>query len=352
MGSRGRRTRAGAFGALLLALAVSHPGHGQSQPSPRPQPRKVMVTLLINSITDIDSARETFRGDAYLILRWQDPALLNVDPAKIDWSGTNKPTIEFMNSQDTEILGDQFPELASPGVGFVEARYTGTFNNRMDLHDFPFDEQIITFSLESQNETADKMTFFVQPVKGGVVLDVQDRTVPIPRSAIFGSEIHLPEWNITGADVRESKASYYGGTEAYSHLTYEVRIARRIGYYIWKVMSVLVMLVVLSWIIFLIDPADIGNRMAVSITLFLAAVAFAFVTGSLIPRVSYLTLLDKYTLGCYVLLFLAPLESLLAYRQSRQDQAKAQRTDRLALQCFPVAFLLLHLVIWIAGGHG
>jgi hypothetical protein len=310
-----------------------------------------MVTLLINSITDIDSARETFRGDVYLILRWQDPSLFNMDPAKIDWSKASKPIIEFMNSQDTELLGDQFPELASPGVGFVEARYTGTFNNRMDLHDFPFDEQIITFSLESQNETADKMVFFVQPVKGGVAVDVQDRRVPIPRSAIFGREIHLPEWTITGVDVQESKATYYGGTEAYSHLTYDVKIARRIGYYVWKVMSVLVMLVILSWIIFLIDPGDIGNRMAVSITLFLAAVAFAFVTGSLIPRVSYLTLLDKYTLGCYVLLFLAPLESLMAYRQSRQDMAKAHRTDRLALRCFPVAFLLLHLVIWIAGGH-
>src|SRR5688572_18867775 len=200
MVSRCRRALAGAFGAFLLALAFSHPGHGQAQPSPRPQPRRVMVTLLINSITDIDSARETFRGDVYLILRWQDPALLNEAPAKIDWSNANKPIIELMNSEDTEMLGDQFQELASPGVGLVEARYTCTINYRMDLHDFPFDEQIITFSLESQNETADKMVFVVQPVKGGVVVDVQNRTVPLPRSAIFGSEIHLPEWTITGVD--------------------------------------------------------------------------------------------------------------------------------------------------------
>ena len=66
-------------------------------------------------------------------------------------------------------------------------------------------------------------------------------------------------------------------------------------------------------------------------------------TGGLIPRVSYLTLLDLYVLGCYVLLFLAPAESLLAYRL----QARARRIDRLALICFPAAFLLLHLVVWI-----
>ncbi len=311
-----------------------------------------MATLLINAISDIDSARETFSADVYLTLWWRDPALLNVDPAQADWSKTLKPKIEFMNSQDTGGLGEEHPEIASPGVGLVEARYTGTFHSRMDLHDFPFDEQIITLSLESQNETADEMVYFVQPVKGGVVMDVQNRAVPLPWNAIFNQEIHLPEWTITGVDVRELKIPYYGGTERYSRLTYEVKIARKIGYYVWKIMSVLVMLVILSWVIFLIAPADIGNRMAVAITLFLAAVAFAYVVGTLIPRVSYLTLLDKYTLGCYMLLFLAPLESLLVYRLAQKDLAKARRADRMALLCFPAAFLLLHLMVWVAAGPG
>jgi hypothetical protein len=188
------------------------------------------------------------------------------------------------------------------------------------------------------------MIFSFRPSQGEAV-DVRGRTIPIPQDALLSGSIHMPEWTVTAAGVRGSSSHYYAGTETYSRVQFDVKIARRVGYYVWKVMSVLVMLVVLSWAIFLIDPADVGNRMAVSITLFLAAVAFAFVTSGLIPRISYLTLLDLYILGCYVLLFLAPAESLLVYKL--RDESRARKIDRLSLWCFPAAFLLLHVLIWM-----
>lgn len=332
---------AGALGAFLLALAP--PCLGQSPAAPPAGPRIVEASIQINSITDIDSARETFRGDVYLTLRWRDPAL--ADPGKADWSKARKPSIEFMNSQDAGVLGNEAPEVESPGTGFSETRYAGTFSSRMDLEDFPFDEQILSLDLESQNERADKMVFFFRPNKGAAV-DVRGRKVTVPKETVLGNEIHMPEWTITGADVSERTQVYYTGTQPYSHLRFELKIARRVGYYVWKIMAVLVMIVALSWGVFLIDPGDIGNRMAVSITLLLAAVAFGYVTGSLIPRVSYLTLLDVYVLGCYVLLFLAPVESLFVYRLHARDERRARRIDRLALGWFPIAFLLLHLFIW------
>jgi len=329
-----RCLRSAVFGMLLLAPAS--PGLGQ--------PRAVMASIQINSITEIDSARETFRADFYVTLRWRDPALLNVDPDQVDWSKTRKPSIEIMNSQDAAPLGEEVLRVESQGMGYSETRYAGTFSNRMDLEDFPFDEQILSIALESQNEDANKMVFSFRPIQGGAV-DIRGRTIPVPQKAILSQSIHLPEWTLAGTSVHESTSRYYGGTEPYSRVQFDVTIDRRVGYYIWKVMSVLVMLVVLSWVIFLIDPADIGNRMAVSITLFLAAVAFAFVTSGLIPRISYLTLLDLYILGCYVLLFLAPVESLLVYRL--RDKSWARRIDRLSLVGFPAAFLLLHVLIWM-----
>lgn len=331
-------SRARVLGMLLLALASAPPCLGQTQP------RAVMVSIQINSITEIDSARETFRADFYVTLRWRDPALENAGPEDVDWSQTRKPLIEVMGSQDAEPLGEEALEVESPGVGLSETRYAGTFSNRMDLEDFPFDEQILSIALESQNEDANKMVFFFRPNKGGAV-DIRGRKVPIPRDAVLTDAIHMPEWTVTATNVRGSTSLYYAGTRPYSRVQFDVKIARRVGYYIWKVMSVLVMLVVLSWTVFLIDPADIGNRMAVSITLFLAAVAFAFVTSGLIPRISYLTLLDLYILGCYVLLFLAPAESLLVYRL--RDESRARKIDRMALWCFPAAFVLLHVIIWM-----
>ena len=347
-----RRSRARALGALLLTSALALPGHGQSQAegaAPAPKPRTVSVSLHIISIDGIDSASETFRADFYVSSQWRDPVPENVNPENAGCSKTAKPLIEFMNSRDVEPLGEEALTRVSPEACLLQRRYTGTFSSRMNLEDFPFDEQFLTIALESQNEASNEMVFSFAP-KSGVDVDIRGRTIPISKDTLFGRENHLPEWTITAADVRES-TTYYFTVYPYSHLQFDVKITRRVGYYIWKIMSVLLMLVVLSWAVFLIDPADIGNRMAVSITLLLAAVAFAFVTGSLIPRISYLTLLDFYVLGCYVLLFLAPAESLLVYRLRQRKESGsafsvARRIDRLALACFPAAFLLLHLLLW------
>ncbi|HEV2855179.1 MAG TPA: hypothetical protein VHC97_20460 [Thermoanaerobaculia bacterium] len=301
------------------------------------------VSLNIISIDEIDSARETFRADFYISFQWHDPALENVGPEKTDCSKAGQPLIEFMNSRDLEPRGEELLTRVS-GNCLLQRRYAGTFSSRMDLEDFPLDEQFLTIALESQNETSDEMFFSFEP-KGGMAVDVRGRTIPIRKDAVLGSEIHLPEWTITAANVRES-TTYYYTAYPYSHLQFDVKITRRVGYYLWKIMFVMVMLVALSWAVFLIDPSDIGNRMAVSITLLLAAVAFSFVTGSLIPRISYLTLLDLYVLSCYVLLFLAPAESLIVYRLRAQDKV-ARRIDRLALVCFPAVFLLLHLLLWM-----
>jgi neurotransmitter-gated ion-channel len=344
-----RHFRARVLGTLLLlAPALAHPGQGQSPPggaAPSSGPQVVEVSLLINSVSDIDSARETFRGDFYLTLQWHDPALLTADPENIDWSRFQKPLIEFMNYyQDVAPVGDEPPRLVSPGVAASQIRYIGTFTSRMDLEEFPFDEQTLALELESQTDDAKNLVFSFRPSKGAPI-DIQNRKVNVRQDIIIPREIHLPEWTITGIEVGESKYLYYEGTKAFSHLRFDLKIARRIGYYVWKVMALLVILVILSWGVFLIDPGDIGNRLAVSITLLLAAVAFAFVTGSLIPRVSYLTLLDLYVLGCYVLLFLGAAESLLVYQMRARDTAR--KVDRLALACFPAAFLLLHLFLWI-----
>lgn len=54
----------------------------------------------------------------------------------------------------------------------------------------------------------------------------------------------------------------------------------------------LTILVVMSWIVFVFDPHELSGRTAVTVTLFLAAVAFNFVVSASLPRVSYMTSMD------------------------------------------------------------
>ena len=60
--------------------------------------------------------------------------------------------------------------------------------------------------------------------------------------------------------------------------------------------------------------SELPDRTGTSVTLFLAAVAFNFVIGSSLPKISYNTRLDEYLLVSYLLITLSVLENVLAYQ--------------------------------------
>ncbi len=108
------------------------------------------------------------------------------------------------------------------------------------------------------------------------------------------------------------------------------------------------MIVALSWIVFLMDAGDLGNRSTVSVTLLLATVAFSYVVSGITPRISYLTLLDWFLLGCFALIFLSAAESVLVHSLQRRgkEAAVTARIDRWSLAAFPALFLLLNVLLW------
>ena len=59
--------------------------------------------------------------------------------------------------------------------------------------------------------------------------------------------------------------------------------------------------VFMSWAVFWIDPAVAPARISLSATAVLTVFAYQFVLSNLLPRVSYLTRLDRYFVGAAIL---------------------------------------------------
>jgi hypothetical protein len=53
---------------------------------------------------------------------------------------------------------------------------------------------------------------------------------------------------------------------------------------------------------FACSVGDTGDRLAISTTMFLAAVAYQVYVGSLLPKLSYMTFVDNYIIGCNILI--------------------------------------------------
>ena len=59
----------------------------------------------------------------------------------------------------------------------------------------------------------------------------------------------------------------------------------------------------------MVPRTDVADRLSVSLTLVLTAAAYKFVVASMLPQISYFTMLDHYVLMCSGFLFLVVIEN-------------------------------------------
>ncbi len=329
---------------LLAGPAIGGARAAEIPATPPAQPTRAAASFFFNSIENVDSVNETFNADFYLRLEWNDPRLAQRSPEEIDGSKIWQPKVEAVNSRDLERPWEPFFQFPAQGTLVLLSRFHGTFAAPMGLHDFPFDHQVLPVEIESLAFPAPQMIFGYP----GKQHKERDWTVRLKPEEVLGSSVRLPEWKIDAVQVRELDKYYRFEDAHYSRYRIEILVSRRAGFYVWKIMVIEAMILVLSWVVFLMEAGDLGNRLAVSVTLLLATVAFSYVVGGITPRVSYLTLLDWFLLVCFALIFLSVLESALVYflRRKGKSDVVVLRIDRWSLAAFPVLFLLLNVLLW------
>ena len=93
---------------------------------------------------------------------------------------------------------------------------------------------------------------------------------------------------------------------SYPGLRFVLCVHRRPDYYIVNIVMPTGLIVLLTGAQFQIAAEDVADRLSVSVTLLLTAVAFKLVTSTMTPAVAYLTLLDRYVGVSNVIIVLAP----------------------------------------------
>jgi len=75
------------------------------------------------------------------------------------------------------------------------------------------------------------------------------------------------------------------------------------------------------------------------------------VVGEALPRIAYLTRLDKGMVVAFVLLAFTVVQSLIVARYQGSDMPRAKRIDRFSRLLFPGAYLLLLLLVVMTSGR-
>ena len=99
----------------------------------------------------------------------------------------------------------------------------------------------------------------------------------------------------------------------YTIMSITIEIKRQQGFYILQVYVPCIILVFLSWIIFFMNPDQIGDRLAIGVTLILTMIfLLGYVNGSL-PKVSYIKAIDWYMISALLLISMSLVETVFVY---------------------------------------
>jgi hypothetical protein len=76
----------------------------------------------------------------------------------------------------------------------------------------------------------------------------------------------------------------------------EIPATRKSGFYVLNIATFLAAIVSLSSLSFAFSPDDLPSRMNANLTLLLTAIAYKFVISETLPKINFVTALDKYLL--------------------------------------------------------
>ncbi len=324
-------------GLFLLALARSGSAHTEveatqvlARPGPANQPTQVAIGLYLLDLTKIDDAAQTLTVNFVLWLRWHDPRLADESAGKrkLRLSDVWNPRIQVGNERSLERkLPDLVEVDAEGGVIYVQ-RMSGTISSAANLADFPFDTQV----------------FEIQAFVGGFTREEVDLVIEPGRTGRSG-RLSVLDWDVGPLTSETFPLEYAADGRVFSGCRFAFEATRHTGFYLWKVILPLVIVVLMSWAVFWIDPSAMGAQIGVATTSILALIAYQFVLGDLVPRLAYLTRQDRFLVGSMILVLLAMVEVIATSAFASQERLElAKRIDRWSRIAFPMAFLFLILI--------
>lgn len=308
-------------------------------------PVVVRAGFEFQDIDQISEENETFEFTGVLTLRWQDkrqafdPAVVGVseriyqgDYQSNELSPSWYPQVILVNSSEIFEQQGVVLRVLPDGTQTLMVKLTAVAKTEFNLRRYPFDEQRLEAVFEILGFDDSE-----------VVLEV-DSKVPVSAGKVW-----VPQWTITGIamSIRDHAASYAGGRDVESALIASVDVQRKPFYVSRLVILPLIVIVLLSFSVFWMDRASLGDRISVSFIGILTAVAYQVVMNDILPRIAYPTWINGFLNVSFLLMVGTVIINLVVGgldQRGRHDVA--HRVDHVCRWIFPVLYFGLILFLF------
>jgi hypothetical protein len=335
------------FHVLATTLLLSAPAKADSPtqtelltPPPSDGPFVVQTGFQLLDITMIDDQSETFEFTGILSVQWKDerqafdPAAEGV--AEKFYQGSFQfneiatswyPEISLLNTAGTFEKGEPLLRIQPDGTSILVMPVSATAKSELQLRHYPYDSQSlqVVFAIPGYTDTE----VVVQPLE-------------LP--ALEPSAIRVPQWilsqtrNLTQT-VLPTAPGQDGRTSVF---IFEMDVKRQGAFVMRLVVGPLFLVVILSWSVFWMDRASVGDRMGVSFVGLLTAVAYQIVLGDILPHISYLTPINVFVNISFVIMCASIVVNLIVGELNRENRGpEADVLDNYCKKIFPAAYLSL-----------
>jgi hypothetical protein len=296
--------------AILLTLTAQVVGADEAAANETDERQQVYLSVGILDIDGISSASQSFTVNVYLQFRWYDPDLAHDGTGSMrrSLSDISAPRFLLVNRQRTFSSLLDVVDISPEGEVKYRMRLWGDFSQPLKLHDFPFDAHEFKIPVLA-----------LRYVGGAVAL------VPDPEyDSFLAAEFSVADWRITdwsaGAEEIEITHGEYG-----DGFVFKFSAERIYNHIVIKFIMPLILIVMMSWVVFWIDPKEGASQLSVAVTAALTLIAYHIALASKLPDIPYLTRMDLFLFGSTVLVFAALLEVVITSRMASANRLRRAR---------------------------
>lgn len=228
---------------------------------------------------------------------------------------------------------------------FVRLRTRVVVAKRVLLQEFPFDVQSLRLAF----------TLDMPEWRATLVINQEFPSLCHANNFHLESVWHVPlGTTLIGEAMKSDQCQSSSGLQ-YPMAAFELVLVRKSAFYISNVAAPMAGITMLAAVSIGTQGADAsrlgtGDRLSITLTLLLTAVAYKFIVASLLPQVSYQTTLDQYILICFFFIFLVAIENVIwpAHGYDRTGGEVTERWNENKLTAlFLATFVLTNLVLAI-----
>lgn len=205
--------------------------------------------------------------------------------------------------------------------------------NSFNLKSFPFDKQTLKYQIVDNGYNFSERLIYPSEFTHETLNE-------------FIKIDDIPGWkknsyqikNIFHRDSVDRTGSYRHG------IMIEIELERKHGYYIFKVIFPIVLILIVCWSVVWINPKEIEARLTITIVCLLSLIAYNFVIDEELPKLEYLTVMDWIVLTSYVYATLPNFLSIYSFANISRSPI-TDKVDNLSKKFGLSSYLLIILFI-------